>query len=306
MTVGSAEGPEKEREEDTHFQPSRIRQIVQIPEIAWPTVILTFFAAAVQWTTFWLLHRELVSKWFALAVNSAAIFISFTPMHDASHGSVANRNNRLLNSFIGYLSASAFPVPFAAFRHLHMLHHRYTNQPEDPDGWAGVGPTLLLPLRWMTMEWKYYTLYLPNLFNRPLDEALATLAQLAFMIAAITALCCNGFAHEALYAWILPGRIAASLLAYFFDYLPHRPHDVPRTESIYRSTHVTSLIGTWSSPLTWPLLQQNYHNIHHLVPFIPFYQYATVWHALKDELLEKGTQVFPILPLLNSKIAKRA
>ncbi len=97
--------------------------------------------------------------------------------------------------------------------------------------------------------------------------------------------------HLALCCWIIPGRIAGVLLAFFFDYLPHRPHTHTGEADPYRATSVTSLFGENSDVLTPLLLGQNYHNIHHLAPFVPFYQYSTIWHAFKDELILKGTKI---------------
>ena len=106
--------------------------------------------------------------------------------------------------------------------------------------------------------------------------------------------------------------MAVGILACTFDYLPHRPpvaysHNnkesppystvpIPRSDSEYTATCVTSFIGSNDYQiLTWLLLYQNYHNIHHLVPYIPFYYYSAVWEAYKTELLAEGTVINPIL-----------
>ena len=56
------------------------------------------------------------------------------------------------------------------------------------------------------------------------------------------------------------------------------------------------MIGGLLSPddgvdLTVPLLYQNYHNIHHLYPTIPFYKYPVMWRNHRKILLELGTPV---------------
>jgi fatty acid desaturase len=178
---------------------------------------------------------------------------------------------------------------------MHLIHHKYTNIPEkDPDYWAGQGPYYMLPLRWMSIEIKYYTYYIPIIFQRPRKEALSMIVHLSLMIIVALTLCALGFSKSVLWAWIIPGRMALWALSFCFDYLPHRPHNISRYDDVYAATSVTSLYGEATFWLTWPLLHQNYHNIHHLAPYVPFYLYSTVWHGLKDELKEKGTKIKPI------------
>jgi fatty acid desaturase len=277
------------------YTPAQITQIAPVPLIAWPTVILLLVCCATEVSVLFLLHAGHISRYAALAINTIAVYGVFTPMHDASHGSIGSKQFSFLNFVAGNLAGFCFPVPFPAFKHIHLLHHKHTNEEEDPDKWAGTGPSFLLPLRWLTMELKYYAIYLPKLHTRPRAEAIWSIAVLLGMIASIRALYYHGYGDTILWGWILPGRLATALLACFFDYLPHRPHKVSRHESPFVATNVTSLTGELTSPLTWPLLHQNYHNIHHLAPYIPFYMYSTVWHHLKPELLAKGTKIKPIL-----------
>ena len=61
-----------------------------------------------------------------------------------------------------------FPLPFAAFKRMHLLHHKHTNDESlDPDVWAAKGPRLLLPLRWITVELSYYSMYAPPSWASP-------------------------------------------------------------------------------------------------------------------------------------------
>lgn len=277
------------------YTPSQISKYAPVPAIAWPTLVLVFVCVVSQVTIVILLHWKTVSNLVALIVNTVTIFAVFTPMHDSAHGSVASSQCGYLNHFVGNVAAACFPLPFPAFKHLHLLHHKHTNEELDPDLWAGMGPTVLLPLRWMTVEFKYYEAYLPKLHLRPRSEAAWTISSLLGMILLIITLWRSGYSNAIFYGWLLPGRIAIALLAYFFDYLPHRPHTISKRDNPYLATSVTSLYGEQTWLLTWPLLHQNYHNIHHLAPYIPFYMYSTVWHKLKPELVSKGTKIKPIL-----------
>jgi hypothetical protein len=66
---------------------------------------------------------------------------------------------------------------------------------------------------------------------------------------------------------------------------------VVRSEDIYLCTSQVSglLLPEDGVDMTWPLLYQNFHNIHHLYPMIPFYMYADVWRRHKDVLTSLGT-----------------
>ena len=59
------------------------------------------------------------------------------------------------------------------------------------------------------------------------------------------------------------------------------------------ATHATTGAPSWF--LTVVLLGQNMHNVHHLAPNVPFYKYAAVWRARRDELLARGTREIPWL-----------
>ena len=63
----------------------------------------------------------------------------------------------------------------------------------------------------------------------------------------------TGHGWELLLLWALPSRIASTMLAFTFDYLPHRPH---KSRDRFEGTNVTSLVAQHTEPLTFPLLYQ--------------------------------------------------
>lgn len=89
-----------------------------------------------------------------------------------------------------------------------------------------------------------------------------------------------------LLTWVLPARLAIFLLAFSFDYLPHRPHRVTAAENRFLATRIVD-----SRVLEVVLLAQNYHLIHHLYPAVPFYRYRQVWTAEEHVLREKGAPI---------------
>jgi hypothetical protein len=223
------------------------------------------------------------------------------------------------------------------------MHHKHTNDPKlDPDFFAGSHPVVLLPLRWAAMDYHYYGEYLRVLRSRPLREAAETLGVFAvvhgwllYLLLRLAPLrartCAQSLSPERLLrtarsrpdafwavarGWWLPARAAMCFLGYSFDYVPHRPHAATREADPYATTaRVVGLTNVKQQvPLTWPLLFQDYHVIHHLVgapahacpssvpahrsltqyPFIPFFRYAAVWWRHRGELMALGVREAPV------------
>jgi len=139
--------------------------------------------------------------------------------------------------------------------------------------------------------------------ERPRIEAVQSITALLLLYGGIVYLSWQGYFWVVARYWLLPARIAVLFLAYTFDYIPHRPHDTPHSVDIYASTSrvqgfVQAGTGLGASALTLPLLYQNYHNVHHLYPAVPFYKYAALWDRYSGEMLQRGTRV---VPFYNSK-----
>jgi beta-carotene hydroxylase len=256
----------------------------------------------------WGLSSGALSTAAAVTLQALATYALFTPAHDAVHLSVATRESGVgwLNGVVGRAVAIPLLAPWVAFRYIHLLHHKHTNHPDsDPDNWSGAGPRWLLPLRWATQYYHYVYLYLSRLGQRPRAEVAEALTQLLGTYAAIGALCVAGYASYALLHVVLPAQLAHTFLAFSFDYLPHRPNV---KQGLYVDTAVIalsvpspagpgSLLKALAWPLTLPLLSQNYHVVHHLVPWVPFYRYAAVFEAHASEMEARGTRALPLFPI---------
>jgi beta-carotene hydroxylase len=245
--------------------------------------------------------------------------------------------SKAINAITGRCCAIPLCAPFDAFRYLHLQHHKYTNVAgKDPDLWSSLPPSLVslvdttqhsstaffyfaqvivvfvMPLKWVTQLHSYIVHYVRHRAERPLSEVVESYAMMAVQVFyPLISLALYGKESNAFWCYALPGYLAVGFLACSFDYLPHRPHS---TTDIYQSTNVTALYASPSashknkttvqrtssyiaSPLTWPMLYQNYHVIHHLYPWIPFYRYSAVWSELEDKLLGAGVSVVPLLPI---------
>jgi beta-carotene hydroxylase len=82
---------------------------------------------------------------------------------------------------------------------------------------------------------------------------------------------------------VLPAMLASGLLAFFFDWAPHAPH---ARRGRYVDTRVMP-----SPALTWLMVFQNYHLIHHLYPRVPFYRYGALFREIAGELAAAGAPI---------------
>lgn len=70
--------------------------------------------------------------WKTIPLSVFAVFVAFTPMHDAAHWAVSSKY-RWINELVGHLAGIPSQAPFYGFRYCHLQHHKHTNDPkEDP------------------------------------------------------------------------------------------------------------------------------------------------------------------------------
>ena len=257
------------------------KTLMKKPTVAWPTIMVLVASCIIfSLSTAAYIEGALPLSW-AILFNTIAAYMSFTPAHEASHGSVSA--NRALNDWVGRLATVLqSPVPFfRAFRYIHMQHHRFTNdKTKDPDLYVGSGPGWLLPLKWTTLDINYLYRYLnPSVFmKRPKSERREMLLALLFAAVVLTVISANGWLNYYLWLFLIPGRITAIFLAITFDFLPHYPHQAQAKDQPFQCT--SNRVGMeWL--LTPVLLFQNYHLVHHLYPSVPFYRLLKIWYARK-------------------------
>lgn len=97
---------------------------------AWIVVALAAFGAAWAWEASWALG--LVAVPVALVIIGGRQLGLAILMHEGAHGLV--HPNRKLNNFLGqWPSGAATGSDLHAYRAYHLTHHKFTQQPEDPD-----------------------------------------------------------------------------------------------------------------------------------------------------------------------------
>lgn len=260
-----------------------------VPKLALPTVgiflgALTAFAlSTVGYVNGW------VPAWGTIPANAAVTFVMFTVVHDASHYSISS--TRWVNGLFGRL-ARLFVGPvvgFSSFGFIHIQHHRHANDDaEDPDTFASHGPLWLLPLRWSLVEYYYLTYYLPRARSRPVAEVAETGLMLSLSLTGLTVAIVTGNFATLAVVFLIPQRIGLTVLAWWFDWLPHHGLDNTQRSNRYRATRNRVGMEWLFTPM---LLSQNYHLVHHLHPSVPFYRYLRTWHRNEEAYLERNAAI---------------
>ncbi len=252
-----------------------------IPAVALPTLAVFLVSLAV-----WVSSTALgvAGTWPAIVsilINGVAAFAFFTVAHECSHSSASS--NHSANVWLGRLSMPFFAVigSFGFLRYIHMQHHRFTNKDDgsDPDHYTQGGNRFTRIFLWASLDVNYLRFYFGHASKRPRSEKIEFLVNTAIVWGLIAFLCIQGYALEVLLFYVIPARIALTILAWSFDWLPH--HELPDTVETNKFRATRNIIGgEWL--LTPLLLYQNYHLVHHLHPRIPFYRYIKVWRRQEE------------------------
>ncbi len=260
-----------------------------VPRLALPTVgiFVAALTAFVVSTTGYL--QGWASPWLTIGVNAAVTFVMFTVVHDAAHYSIST--TRRVNELFGRLAwlLVAPVVAFPSFAYIHIQHHRHANDDdEDPDTFASHGRPWSLPLRWSLAEYFYLKYYLPRARSRPVSELAETLVMLTLSLTGLAIAIATGNFWTLAVVFLIPQRIGLTVLAWWFDWLPH--HGLRDTQSTDRYRATRNRVGAeWL--FTPVLLSQNYHLVHHLHPSVPFYRYLRTWQRNEEAYLERNAAI---------------
>ncbi len=260
-----------------------------VPKLALPTVgiflgaLSSFVLSTIGYLNDW------VPVWVTIPVNAAVTFVMFTVVHDASHYSISSK--RWVNGLFGRL-AWLFVGPvvaFPSFGFIHIQHHRHANDDdEDPDTFASHGPLWLLPFRWPLVEYHYMKYYLPRARSRPVAEVTETVLMFVLSLTGLAVAIVTGNFWALAVVFLIPQRIGLTVLAWWFDWLPH--HGLENTQRTNRYQATRNRVGAeWL--FTPVLLSQNYHLVHHLHPSVPFYRYLRTWRRNEEAYLERNPAI---------------
>lgn len=239
--------------------------------LAWPTIVLGLAVFAGWIATLVAAATGALPLWAAFCINALLVYLSYTPLHDGAHGSIARGRHEWLNRAIGLLPAFMALHNFSLHRVTHLSHHRHLNDPElDADHWVAGQRWWSVLARCSTVFLSHYRIGWRIADRRSkawgVAENLATLA-LAGIVFAVA-----GW-KVLVFAIILPALAGMTLLAFLFDYIVHAPY---LHEGRFTATRAYILPKRWRRIGSALWMQQNYHLAHHLYPWIPFYRYARV------------------------------
>ena len=289
--------PSEERRVLSEDESRAIRRGVPNPRVPMPAVALptlaVFLVALTLWVgATWLVLSDINAWWLLLTVpvHAAVTFLMFTVLHESTH--LAAGRVRAVNEVLGRLSM-VFVVAWASFpvlRFIHIEHHRNTNEDRftDPDAWSELGPSWLLPLRWMTQDLYYFRFYIPLMPRRPRAEIAEQFGVLVAVAAAFTALVMTGHGWELLVIYLIPQRLGIAVLGWWFDWLPHHELEATAKSNRFQATRIR--VG-WERVMNPVMLYQNYHLVHHIHPTIPFYRYVQVWRRTESDFLDRGAPI---------------
>jgi ferredoxin-NADP reductase/fatty acid desaturase len=276
----------------------KVRQPVQglpdpgetVPRLAWPTVLLFLGTGGLFAFEVWAVLAAQWSPWLTVPIGAAVTFLMFSVLHEATHHAIST-DTRLNNAF-GHLSQPfvAAYTTFPLIQFIHIEHHRNTNEPKasDPDAWTSEGPWWQLPFRWATIDVWYVAFYLRRLRERPRVEVVITLATFMSVAGVFGAIAATGHLYELVVLYLVPQRVGLTILAWWFDYLPHHGLAATQRENKYRATRVRVGGEAWLTPL---FVYQNYHLVHHLHPSVPFYRYVRAWRRNETAYLDRDAAI---------------
>ncbi|QJB70032.1 fatty acid desaturase family protein [Parasphingorhabdus halotolerans] len=135
------------------FAPDEWRTLTRVSPVrglwlalhGWLVVALAAGGTALAWDWHWL--AGLIATPFAIAIIGGRQLGLSILMHEAAHGLL--HPNRKINNFAGqWLTGAATGSDLHSYRAYHLTHHKFTQQPEDPDlGLSKPFPTTRASMR---------------------------------------------------------------------------------------------------------------------------------------------------------------
>jgi beta-carotene hydroxylase len=259
------------------------------PDVAWPTIRLAVGVYAVLATSIWAAVTGLLPYWSSAAVNAVALYGAYTVVHEAAHNNIVPRQSRLrwLNLVCGVAICPLLWLIFHPHKRSHIVHHTKCNTDVDPDIYArgrfGVVALWRIPLAALGQLNPLSVWRDCRRFELTRPERDISLATYAVYLAIVLGLVAAGCGYEFLVLWFVPWLIGYSVMLVFFTWVPHHPHS---ETGRYWNTRCSIWPG--ANLLTQG---QHMHLIHHMMPWIPYFQYEAVFREIRPYLTQNGAMI---------------
>ena len=260
--------------------------------VVWQTVALAAGAAAVIVAAMTAGALELLPLWAVALTVYGAIYVIYTPLHEAVHQNISGRRQDLgwLNTLVGTVAAFFLLHSYGMHKTIHLTHHRATNDPRnDPDHWVKGGNLLTTALRCMTIFNGYFFYCRRHWDDAQMRRAFwIGLRDSALAVAALVAVGAVAGWQLAVFGYAIPAILAAMTLGFLFDYAVHTPH---QARARFENTRVFVFPEPLDTLVTWAYVQQNYHGVHHAFPRIPFTRYRQFFRTVRCDIEAAGLPV---------------
>ena len=226
----------------------------------------------------WLYQHSPLPLWIHVGLAAVAIHFAFTIWHEAAHLNVSS--NVWVNRVIGVLGMFPYMTPYFMQRWIHLRHHAYLNQPDDPNVvyTDGSFSTIIFRYPRAIAYAKKVMTDDPRSNNEKISDTVVGLVLLGVILTATF----TGHFWTFVILWALPLVIAKLVMDWYVNYLPHAGLPADR----FAGTRVVD--ANWFTPL---VLVHNYHAIHHLWPNIPWHRYRSTFREKRDYLVENGVPI---------------
>ena len=226
--------------------------------------------------------------WAVLMLQGILLVFLFTLQHECTHETPFAAT--WINKIAGHFAGLVLIQPFNAFRYFHLVHHRYTNDPErDPELLSGAKPETWLELAWYVSGVPYWIggvaltvqnaiapraqTFLPERATPRLQREARWM--LLFYICVLVSFI---WSNIMLWLWIVPVLIGATFLRL---YLLAEHGRCPYVANMLENTRTTYT----NRVMRWLAWNMPYHIEHHSAPNVPFHMLPELHtHAKRTEI----------------------
>ena len=262
--------------------------------IAWPTLILLcgVYAGLLASTT--LVLNGQMALWLGAVINGIILYGPYTVVHEAVHDNIVGNKSRFrwVNMTAGLLAAIPLWILVYPHRSSHRDHHTKCNTDEDPDIYArgsfGVVTFWKIPMA-ILGQMNPITQYRQCIqYRLSRQQRYLSILNYCFYVSLVAAIIASGYGYELLMLWFIPFFVGYTVMLVFFTWIPHHPHTLTGR---YHDTRCS--LWRAGNLLTQG---QNYHLIHHMMPWVPWYQYEKVFYEIQPWLEQNNAIIDGFLP----------